>query len=180
MKLSLSIFFLLLCPILSFGQVKAKKADDHFSKLEYYHAAPIYKELAKKAIKGKGNWEYVRKAAISYKKLFQYNQSKYYYSKLHETNRLTEEDYVEYIDLLRTIGKYDVADLLLQDGYKVYPNNNFVALLKDRNKNLSPLMADSSIYSIEGLQINSDLGDFCPTFYQKGILYMSKSKTQDS
>lgn len=176
MKRYLSIILLALAPILSFGQVKTKKADDHFSKLEYYHAAPIYKELAKKAIKGSGNWENVRKAAISYKQLFQYNQARYYYGKLHETNRLSEADYVEYIDLLRTIGKYEVAEQLLEDGFRVYPNNNFVALLKDRNKNLSPLMADSSIYSIESLPINSDLGDFCPAFYQKGILFMSKSK----
>ena len=176
MKRSLVIILLILFPILGFGQVKTKKADDHFAKLEYFHAAPIYKELAKKAIKGSGNWENVRKAAFSYKQLFQYNQARYYYSKLHETNRLTESDYVEYIDLLRTIGKYEVAEQLLQDGYKVFPSNNFVALLKDRNKNLSPLMADSSIYSIESLPINSDLGDFCPAFYQKGILFMSKSK----
>lgn len=162
----------------SFGQAKQQTADKHFEKLEFYAAAPIYSELAKKAIQGKkhSNWENVRKAAFSNKQLFQYNKARYYYNKLHETNRLTELDYVDYIDLLRTIGMYDEAERMLIDANGVYPTNNFVQLLKDKNKQFAPLLADSAIYSIEALSINSDQGDFCPTFYNNGILYMSKAK----
>ncbi len=155
--LLLSIVFLI--AFSGFSQAKQRKADEHFAKLEYFSAAPIYSELAKGTISGKGklNWENVRKAAISNKNIFQYNKARYYYDKLHETNRLTEADYVEYIDLLRVIGKYDVAELLLDDAVKVYPNNNFVQLLKDKNTDFGHLLADSSIYFIEPLSINSGL-----------------------
>lgn len=171
----LLVFFI---SVNGYSQAKQRKADNHFAKLEYFYAAPIYSELAKSTISGKGkvNWENVRRAAISNKNIFQYNKARYYYSKLHETNRLTEEDYVEYIDLLRVIGKYDVAEDLLTDANKVYPDNNFVQLLKDKNKNFQHLLADTSIYFIEPLSINSGLGDFCPAFYQEGILFMSKAK----
>ena len=178
MSFTLLVSFILLCYSTSFGQAKQRKADEHFKKLEYFSAAPIYEELARKTISGKGtiNWENVRNAAISNKNLFQFSKAKYYYSKLHETNRLTEEDYVEYIDLLRVIGQYEVADQLLTDANLVYPTNNFVQLLKDKNKDFGHLLADSSIYFIEPLSINSGLGDFCPAFYDKGVLFMSKAK----
>ncbi len=161
-----------------FSQAKQRKADLHFSKLEYYSAAPIYEELAEKAIynKGKFNWENVRKAAYSNKAVFQFNKAKYYFSKLHETNRLTELDFVEYIDLLRTVGNYETADLLLTDANGVYPRNNFVQLLKDKNSKFDFLLTDSATYYINALAINSDVGDFCPAFYEKGIIYMSKAK----
>lgn len=178
MRLLVLISFLLFLSSSLFAQAKQRKADDHFAKLEYFSAAPIYEELARKTISGKGNlnWENVRRAAISNKNLYQFNTAKYYYSKLHETNRLTEADYVEYIDLLRVIGQYEVADQLLADANLVYPTNNFVQLLKDKNKDFGHLLADSSIYFIEPLSINSGLGDFCPAFYDKGILFMSKAK----
>ncbi len=172
------LFFVVLLSFSGLGQAKVRKANEHYERLEYFSCAPIYAELAKKTIQGKGktDWENVRRAAFSNKQIFQYNRARFYYSKLHETNRLTEADYVEYIDLLRTIGKYEVADELLADAIKVYPQNNFVALLKDRNSDFGHLMTDSAIYSIEALSINSGMGDFCPTFYENGILYMSKSK----
>ena len=176
--LFLLLFVVSIVPFSGFGQAKLRKANEHYNRLEYFSCAPIYAELAKKTIQGKGtvDWENVRRAAFSNKQIFQYNRARFYYSKLHETNRLTENDYVEYIDLLRTIGKYEVADELLADAIKVYPQNNFVTLLKDRNHDFGHLMTDSAIYSIEALSINSGLGDFCPTFYENGILYMSKSK----
>lgn len=176
---SLLFLFLVVCTSgMLHAQAKQRKADDHYAKLEYFSAAPVYAELARNTISGKGklNWENVRRAAISYKHIFQYSTARYYYDKLHETNRLTEEDYVEYIDLLRVIGKYDVAQLLLEDAVKVYPNNNFVQLLKDKNQEFGYLLADSSIYYIEPLSINSGMGDFCPAFYNDGILFMSKAK----
>jgi len=178
MRLLILISFSLFLSCSLLAQAKQRKADDHFAKLEYFSAAPIYEELARKTISGKGNinWENVRKAAISNKNLYQFNTAKYYYSKLHETNRLTEVDYVEYIDLLRVIGQYEVADQLLADANLVYPTNNFVQLLKDKNKDFGRLLADSSIYFIEPLSINSGLGDFCPAFYDQGILFMSKAK----
>jgi len=174
----LLLLTVLLFQLNCFAQIKQRKADEHYNRMEYFYCAPIYTELAKKTIQGKGtvNWENVRKAAYSNKQLFQYNRARFYYSKLHETNRLTELDYVEYIDLLRTIGKYEVADELLSDAIGVYPTNDFVRLLKDRNIQFGHLMADSAIYAVEALTINSGLGDFCPTFYDKGILYMSKAK----
>lgn len=174
----LLLLTVLLFQLNCFAQIKQRKADEHYQRLEYFYCAPIYNELAKKTIQGKGkvDWENVRKAAYSTKQLFQYNRARFYYSKLHETNRLTESDYVEYIDLLRTIGKYEVADELLADAITVYPQNDFVRLLKDRNTQFGHLMADSAIYAVEALTINSGLGDFCPTFYDNGILYMSKAK----
>lgn len=170
---------LIWCQSIAFGQAKAKLAETHFNRLEYFQAAPIYAELANKSINGKTKqpqWDHVRKAAYTYKQLFQYNQSKYYYAKLHDANQLTEQDYIEYIDILRTIGKYDVAEDLLADAYRVYPNNNFVVTLKERNAQFGHLLQDSARYAIEALTINSGKGDFCPTFFEAGLLYMSKAK----
>lgn len=162
-----------------FSQAKAKLADMHFERLEYYQAAPMYAELANKSINGKTKipqWDYVRKAAFTFKQLYQYNRARYYYGKLHDANQLTEQDYVEYIDILRTIGKYDVAEDLLEDAYRVYPDNHFVATLKARNQQFGHLLQDSARYSIEALSINSGKGDFCPTFFEEGLLYMSKAQ----
>ncbi len=177
MKYLVFLSFFLLSLTIS-AQIKKKKADFHFGRLEFVDCAPIYAEIGKKAITGKdkNQWEAVSKAAYSYKQLFQYNKARYYYSKLHETNRLTELEYVEYIDLLRTIGMYDIAQLMLDDAIKVYPSNNFVALFQTKNTQFDHLLADSAIYSINPMSFNSGIGDFCPTFYEKGIMYMSKAK----
>lgn len=160
------------------AQIKQRKADEHFQQLEYYYAAPIYADMAKKTIQGKGtaNWENVQKAAFSFKQIFQYNRAKYFYAKLYETNRLTEADFVEYIDLLRVVGQYEEAENVLKDAKIKFPTNNFVQLLAKKNRDLAPLKADSAIYSISPLSINSDMGDFCPAFYNNGILFMSKAK----
>ena len=74
---------LLLFPTLIFAQLKAKIADDHYSRMEYAECAEMYNELADKFLKEETkietDWEYVRRAAISNYKLFEMKKASGYF-----------------------------------------------------------------------------------------------------
>lgn len=162
----------------SSAQLKAKLADDHYSNMAYFDAAPMYEELADKFLaKKKGKKEYVRKAAISFGKIFKLEKSNYYFDQLLtiDFKSLTENDYHMYVNQLRMMRQYQKSKDVANTAKNVFPENNFFQRIADVGTNLSSIFNDSTMNEVKVMPFNSDQGDFSPFIFNGDLVYTSKS-----
>jgi len=158
------------------AQFKQKMADGLFEDREYFEAAPVYSELSMKTIsKNKGDWNNLRKAALSYQRIFDYEKSVFFYEKLSQKGMLEEQDYMNYILALRVLRKYPLANELTSQALSTYPGNVTFALLDENKEKLSQLYEGMQSNQVEEMPFNSDKGDFSPFFYQDGLVFASKA-----
>lgn len=165
-----------MCSNFGNAQLKQKLADELFEQETYYKAVPMYVELAKKDLKKQtGNYENVRKLAQAYTKLMEYQKAANQYAILQTAEQLSEQDYVEYISVLRILRQYPFASDLTAQAFRKYPNN---ALIKDWYEHkdvLAKLYTSVTRYQVEDTKVNSGKGDFAPSYYNGDIIYASKS-----
>jgi len=173
------IIFLIPTLIFCFGlnaQLKQKSADDYFKLEQYYKAAPIYEELSNKSIKkNQANSENIRRTAQAYSFINKQNKSADFYALLNQQNELTEQDYLDYIQVLRILRRYPMASELTEKGAKKFPENNILKNWAEDQGSLSRLYNDLSSNSVTETNMNSGNGDFSPVFFDKGIVYCTKS-----
>lgn len=173
----LSTIFLL--QSISFGQMKANLAEKHFTNLEYYKAAPIYKELADKYLKKKkGSLDYVLKTAISKGKIYDFKTSNYYFDLYikNSTTPLTEEIYLSYINQLRIEKKYAASKAQALKALSHYPENKVLQHIStSSDEAIHKLREDSTLNNYHKMPFNSGAGDFAPTFYEGGLIYTTKA-----
>src|SRR5690554_7580030 len=173
------IIFLIPTLIFCFGlnaQLKQKSADDYFKLEQYYKAAPIYEELSNKSIKkNQANSENIRRTAQAYSFINKQNKSADFYALLNQQNELTEQDHLDYIQVLRILRRYPMASELTEKGAKKFPENNILKNWAEDQGSLSRLYNDLSSNSVTETNMNSGNGDFSPVFFDKGIVYCTKS-----
>ena len=160
------------------AQLKAKLAEDHFENLAYFDAAPIYQELADKFLaKKKGKKEYVRRAAISLGKIFDFKKSNYYFDQLMKAdfNALSEKDYHMYVNQLRMVKQYEQSKTVANTARNKFPDNQFFERIAENGTALYTILKDSSMNEVKLMPFNSDQGDFAPFVYDDGIVFTSKS-----
>jgi outer membrane protein OmpA-like peptidoglycan-associated protein len=164
----------------SFGQLKAKMANEHYNRMEYALCVDMYDELANKLLKTKtGNdseWEYVRRSAICHYQLFEMKKSTEMFTNLKSANRLTEKDREFFIQSLRFIGRYADSESLIHESTTLHPNNPYFKRLSESKNEFNRLFEDSSFYTVKDAGINSGMGDFAPSYSPNGIAYASKSE----
>lgn len=177
------LFILLLscAPITVFSQLKQKTADKLFAAEEYSKCVEMFDELVAKCAKKpkKCQTENTRKAAISHYQLFEMNKAVRYFGKLKDANLLTEQDQEYYIQALRFDKQYAEAEKQINEAHIKFPTNLFVTTLFEQKTSFNSLFKDSAEYIIQKTQISSTFGDFCPTYFQDGIVYATKSKNAD-
>lgn len=162
----------------TFGQLKQKLADDHFASLSYFDAAPIYADLAKDYTKKKkGTKDNVKRAAISYGKIFEFAKSNSFFAQFLQMDAkgLSEDEYMMYINQLRMLRQYAKSKSIANDALQLYPDNK---VLQDVAKNglaLESIFADSVLNTIELMPFNTNKGDFSPFYYKDGLLFTTKS-----
>src|SRR5690554_71567 len=173
------IIFLIPTLIICFGlnaQLKQKNADDYYNLEQYYKAAPIYEELSNKSIKkNQANWENIRRTAQTFQYINKQTKSADYYAILNKNEQLTEQDYIDYIQVLRTLRRYPQSSELTEKGAKKFPENKILKHWNEKQGSLSRLYNDLSSNSITETNINSGYGDFSPVFYDGGIVFCTKS-----
>src|SRR5688572_25837728 len=155
--------------------LKRKMADQYFKLMEYYRAAPIYDELAKTTVKKNVNDDQViRRAAECFKSISDYGRSAFWYSKLVEISKATDEDQLSYIKVLLYNKNYEKAKEfmhLLGDKFNKYP------IFDEYKKDLAiiqDLMKDSAEIKVTDAPVNSGWGEFSPAYYDGGIVYVTK------
>ena len=177
---ALSVFFICLT-FSSIGQVKQKTADKLFARMQYSQCVEMYDELTKKCIKEKKSCDYenVRKAGVSHYQLFQMDGAIQHFKHLKSVNQLKEKDAEYYIQALRFTGKYEDASNELKEAFAKFPTNIYFATLIHDQSKFKGLFADSSVFRIAKTNISSAYGDFSPTYYEKGLVYATKSKNTE-
>ncbi len=160
------------------AQLKQKMADEHFAMMEYAKCVDMYDELAKKCLSGhkKGNWDNVRKAAVSHFYLFDMKQSAEYYQSLHHKNQLTEEDRVKYIHALRYLGQYGKSNEVIRESGNLHPGNPYFQRMLAGMDHFEQLFADSAFYRLKPATVlNSGKGDFGTAYYKESVVFASKA-----
>ena len=176
---NLVILLAFFCSLAVHAQLKARIANDHYVRMEYALAAPIYSELSAKFQKQKktisANYEFVRRAAFTHLKVFNVTEATKQYKVLKDANQLSEIDRENYLQALRYNGQYpEVADLA-KESLTLYPNNAFFKRIVTDQGLLNVLLEDSLRYRIYLLELNSNEGDFAPFVYGDQLIYASKA-----
>ncbi len=177
MKPIITLFFILVYASVN-GQLKQKTADKLYHNMEYAKCVEMYDELAKKCLKqgDKGNWENLRKAAMSHYHLFDMESASAYFQKLQNKNLLTETDRTYYIEALRYTEKYGRSVEVIRESSNLHPNNTFFKRLLNESDQFETLFKDSAFYRINESSINSDKGDFGVAYFNKSIVFASKAE----
>ncbi|MEX2485774.1 MAG: OmpA family protein [Brumimicrobium sp.] len=160
------------------AQLKQKLADTHYDNLAYYDAAPIYAELADKFLeKKKGSKENIKRAAISYGKIFDFKKSNKYYRSLLKLDfeALDENEYMEYVNQLRMTKQYQQSITIAQSASKLFPENKFFMLIASKGTDLDNFYADSTLNEVKKMPFNSSQGDFSPFIYNEGLVFTTKA-----
>lgn len=160
------------------GQLKQKTADKLYANMEYSKCVRMYDELSRKCIKQgeNGNWDNVRKAAYAHYYLFEMNESSMYFEKLKGKNLLTEKDRTFYLEALRYNENYGKSVELIRESANLHPENQYFKRLLKSSDNFESLYADSAFFKIGKSNINTDKGDFGVAYFNKSIVYASKSE----
>ena len=175
-----SIFTLLFLFVFSsaFGQLKQKTADKYYQNMEYAKCVEMYDELSNKCIKqgDKGNWENVRKAALTHYHLFEMTDASSLFQKLQNKNMLSEVDRTFYIESLRYTEKYGRSVELIRESANLHPNNTYFKRLLKESDQFESLFKDSAFYQIDETSINSEKGDFGVAYLNNSIVFASKAQ----
>lgn len=172
------VLILILSSTISLGQIKQKMANKLFARMEYAKCVEMYTELSQKCFDDKknGDWENVRKAALTNYHLFKMKDAAMYFEQLRTKNMLTELDREVYIEALRYNEAYEESNALILESSSLFPTNSFFREMNENIDEFELLFADSAFYRTKEASINSGKGDFSAAYNGNSIVFVSKSK----
>ncbi len=179
MKLSLTVFLLILVCTFSFGQEKKVAfAEKYYNAHRYSEASEIYLELINKdKLDAQSHADVYRNAADACIKSKKYNEANDILSYLSGTDQFTFDDGYKLIKLLIYMNKAFDAQAIYQHtaiASSIDPRKPSLDLYFDTSRNfLDSLKRDTSMFSISLATFNSNKGDFSPAFHPKGIAFTS-------
>ena len=173
--LLMGLIGVLLIPNMSLGQSrlsnKERRADNHYQRQSYYQATKLYERVISKR---SGNDGAKLKLARTYVKTNQLVQAETYYSEvIHKKYLVKSIDYLDYAQLLQSLGKYQRAQKWAKKYLSINPRNVIAQNLISSLENINKYYQDSSRYVITTLNINTEASEFSPAFYQNGIAFVS-------
>ena len=171
MKNILTLFALTFLSITTiYGQNNStKKADKHFSRLEFVKAAEEYLELINKGNSG----DYViGQLAESYYNIFNSVEAEKWYSKIVDSSSDAEVIY-KYAQMLKANGKYKLSNEWMRKFTDLRPyDNRSTSFLKDPNY-LSKIINKGKRFNVQNLKINSEYSDFGGVLFEDKIYITS-------
>ena len=178
MKLSLTVFLLVLFTSIALGQVKKVAfAEKYFNAHRYAEASEIYLELINKDKLDAGSYADVyRNAAEACIRSKKYNEANDILSYLSGTNQFTFEDAYKLIKLLLYMDKAFDAQAIYNHpacASSIDPKKASLDIYFDSTNFLANLKSDTSMYSVSLAPFNSNKGDFSPAFHPQGIAFTS-------
>lgn len=160
------------------AQMKAKLAEQHYNNLAYVQAAPIYDELADKFVNDKkGDKSYILRAAISNAKIYNYDKSVDYFSKLKKIDpkALNKQNYMTYIDELRILKRYKESQTVAGTAASVYPSSTYFQLIKNSGNDLKDIKTRGKYNKVAVMPFNSGIGDFAPVQINDSLVFATRA-----
>ena len=172
--LSLFIFF----SILSNAQILIGLANYKFNNLNYTDAIPLYEYYLKKP-KNENDKNAIRNLAVSYQLTNRSIEAEPLFGRL-TTMDTNWNDIVNYAEVMLKNKKYDTTFRFINKPKYLEKNDIRITKILNSIQNLNELVtSDTGNLKITMLPFNSGQSDFCPAFYQSGIVFSSTRQVSD-
>ena len=158
---------------------KLNLAQKKYDELAYPQAIKLYEELAKDGYKSKELYENL---ANAYYYKADFAPAKIWYDSLFTvTDDLSANTYNKYVNVLKTEGNYEKADVMMQKMGVKYPNDARVKVYNANKEYLAQSTKATSTAKVKNAGINSAYFDFSPAFYgEKSVVFSSTKSTKKS
>lgn len=165
----------LLIPNIGFGQTRLtnieRRADSHYERQSYHQAAKLYKRLINKRPANDGAR---LKLARTYVRTNQLVEAEPFYAEvIHKKYLVKSIDFLDYAQLLQSLGKYQRAEKWVKRFLSINPRHVIAQNLISSLESINKYYQDSSRYVVTTLNINSKASEFSPAYYQSGIAFVS-------
>jgi len=146
------------------------KGDKEYAKFAYRSAVNFYLKGYKKDT---SNLYVQQKIADCYRLLNNQGKAEIWYRRLIEKDQSESENYLYYAQALESNRKYEKSKRWYQKYEQHEPGENRITQKIKGLENLKTYLDDAKYYEIRRVRINSRTADFSPTFYDKGIVFVS-------
>jgi len=156
-------------------QSKIKSADKKYSSYAYIDAIKTYERIAEKGYKSQ---DMFKKLGNSYYFNSDFDGAAKWYGELFAMNSTPEpEYYYRYAQSLKSTGKADKGNKILQEFNEKYQNDKRGKLFSENVNYLDQIKANSGRYTIEDAGINSKYSDYGSFVYGNKIYFASARDT---
>lgn len=177
MKRFFFILTLVLLTSSSFAQILLGFADFKYNNLNYTDAIPLYKYYLLK--KDSTNKDVLRKLATSYRLTSQPDLAEPLFGKLTKLDS-NWSDIVNYAEMLMINKKYDTVFRFINRPEIDAKKEPRLVKISNSIQHMNDLItSDTGNVRIALLPFNSEESDFCPSFYQNGIIFSSTRMVSD-
>jgi tetratricopeptide (TPR) repeat protein len=150
------------------------KAADYKTHFLYTKAIENYKKILTYK---QDSYDAMINMADCYFKLKDFPQTKLWYDSASKHTSLLPPHGLQYANTLLSLGEPDKAKIWLENYLQVQPDDQQAKEKLSGIVDIDLFFKDSSRYSIQNLPINSNKPEFSPALYDKGIIVVSREKT---
>ena len=146
-----------------------KKADKHFTRLEFVNAAESYNKLVEK---GKGDTYVYGQLAESYYNIFNTVEAERWYAKTLESSDNPEMVY-KYSQMLKANGKYEESNLEMERFASMRPSDDRATAYRKNPNYLPKILEQGKKFNLQNADFNSEQSDFGGTMYEDKLYITS-------
>lgn len=173
------LFYLLLLSVFSISafsqEAKIDRADAKYDNYAFINSIKTYERVADKGYKSAALFQ---KLGNAYYFNGELPKAAKWYEQLFETgSNFDPEYYYRYAQSLRSIGENDKANKILEKFSKVAKNDSRAKLFMKNENYLDRIKANSGIYEISKIDINSKYSDYGSTVYSNKLIFTSARDT---
>lgn len=154
---------------------KIDKANEEFGQYAYVDSRDIYLKVVEK---GYSSQDLYQRLGDSYYFTADLKQAGKWYGLLIEGygDSVDPEYYFRYAQSLKRMGQYAAADRIMDKFYALKPNDKRAQYFQNEKNYLELIELQSGRFELTTLDINSELSDFAPSFYQGSLVFASNRK----
>ncbi len=151
-----------------------KKADKHFSRLEFVDAAEDYQKLIDN---GKGDAYVYKQLAECYYNVFNTVEAERWYAKALQSSQDPETIY-KYSQMLKANGKYQESNAQMEKFASMRPSDDRATAFRKNPDYLPKILEKGKKFNVQNLDFNSEQSDFGGTL-NDGKLYIASARNDN-
>ncbi|WP_299244908.1 OmpA family protein [uncultured Aquimarina sp.] len=155
---------------------KLKSAQNQYDKYEYINAQETYLKVVKKGYKSA---DLYKNLGNSYYFNSQFEEASKWYEELVNSypTEVEPEYYFRYAQTLKSVGRYDDADVYMKKFVEASSDDQRAQLFQDEPNYLKRIDFQSGRFEIENSSINSSFTDFGSAFFGRFVVFSSSRDT---
>lgn len=155
---------------------KLKAAQNQYDKYEYINAQETYLKVVKKGYKSA---DLYKNLGNSYYFNSQFEEASKWYEELVNSypTEVEPEYYFRYAQTLKSVGRYDDADVYMKKFVEASSDDQRAQLFQDEPNYLKRIDFQSGRFEIENSSINSSFTDFGSAFFGRFVVFSSSRDT---